>query len=1518
MILLHFALHIFCLVSLATAADWKPKVSKTQHETIFDMFYFDDSPVMLSINEQKLLISPDNAETWKPVDLKLSSGEPANITSCVIVPSDNQLAFALTGEKTQFYTRDQGKTWQSLDVDHPGGPLSWGTVEVNYAKPDMILFSFVDCSEKDNFIYTCENHWLYSTDGLKSSPKKIPLENLEQCMFLKQNKAFTSGPDERVVCIQREKADSGLMQSPTRLVASSDFFKTVENNFGDVSNYQALNIEVEQSFLIVTVAHDQFSPDSEVSLYISKDGKTFDKAFFENQMKSWMFRVLPSTPSSLYLGIFDDMNSKHMEMTADLYKSDSTGLFFDKVYDGYLANGFGLSDFTKVQEIDGVYIILSHENRMDKNSEPLSKSKITFDDGKTWSFLKTSDQDGCNGDRDCSLNLVWTTMRSSDGNFETGPTPGIILGIGNTGKYTTKDLKDLKSYVSRDGGRTWKKVLDSACVFTFADLGNIIAAVPVDMTSFTSGHIDQKSLPKDLIYSLDQGESWGSVDLGINVFPLDLLTSKDGSTQHVVLLAEANSFSSFYSFAIDFTGAFEKTCDDSDYEDWYARVDPDTNEPICVFGHKEKFKRRKYDAKCFVNHSYQDLEKIEEPCACTIADTECTYGFIPGDDGKCAPVVPAVFSKYCKDNKGSTDITTRQLVPDNLCNTKDSFQIEKNDYTFECSQDMSNSTSVIRTTNTPFGEKIYNFFYLPSNEKSLPDETLLVLTKSNDLFLSYNGGIKFRKFLRGMVKPITAFSNTYFPDHFFVVTESNEIFYTEQRGDMFMSVRSPLDLQKLSNPRMTFNKHNSSDYIIYADSGCDSFFSSNCHSEAYLTRDKGQSFVQLPENVNTCSYVGSLMDDKEFAVNETLIVCSQLVDNGQHFRLISSTDYFASEPKVLFDKIIGFAETGKFLVAAKLNDDNSLTAVISVDGKSFAEAKFPADLQVTRQTAYTILDVNSEQIFLHVTTNSSPQREFGALLKSNYNGTEYVELLGNVNRNEFAFVDFESVQSLEGISIINTVSNAESVKEKGETKKIQSMVTYNDGAEWSLLVPPPVDSQGNKYGCNGKSLETCSLHLHSFTERNDPGRDTYSSASAVGLMFGVGNVGESLLPFESDQTATFFSADAGATWKEVRQGNYMWEFGDQGSILVLVKAGLTKVVSYSLDEGGTWQDFQFSDTEREVEDIATVPSDTARKFILIVKDGPDRDEIVSLDFSGIQSRQCKLEVNNDNELISFDDFEYWTPKHPFQSTSCLFGHESRYPRRKPSATDCFVGAAPMNKVYKKTKNCKCTRHDFECDYNFVLAKDGTCQLISGLSPINPKEYCSRDDTLTEYWEPTGYRKIPMSTCEQGLELDKWSSHPCPGKSKEYDRKHGVSSSGGVAFALTVAAVVFVATLAFVYYRGIRRNGGFSRFGEIRLDEDDEIQLIEENDVDRMVNRVVRAGIVVVSAALAFRHKVASVLKQGLFSRFRRGGLNNYERFSSFNDRIIDDEDASLFDVDANDDDAREIDSFLDEPVEDRE
>jgi hypothetical protein len=67
----------------------------------------------------------------------------------------------------------------------------------------------------------------------------------------------------------------------------------------------------------------------------------------------------------------------------------------------------------------------------------------------------------------------------------------------------------------------------------------------------------------------------------------------------------------------------------------------------------------------------------------------------------------------------------------------------------------------------------------------------------------------------------------------------------------------------------------------------------------------------------------------------------------------------------------------------------------------------------------------------------------------------------------------------------------------------------------------------------------------------------------------VGSIGPHLLPY--DECDTFFSEDAGISWRMVAEGAHKYEFGDQGSLLVMIDdEEPTDDISYSWDFGRTW------------------------------------------------------------------------------------------------------------------------------------------------------------------------------------------------------------------------------------------------------------------------------------------------------------------------------------------------------------
>jgi hypothetical protein len=679
-------------------------------------------------------------------------------------------------------------------------------------------------------------------------------------------------------------------------------------------------------------------------------------------------------------------------------------------------------------------------------------------------------------------------------------------------------------------------------------------------------------------------------------------------------------------------------------------------------------------------------------------------------------------------------------------------------------------------------------------------------TSREEIFITHDQGGVWEQVLEE-TKNIGILTNPFFSDIAVVLTSRLSVHITFDRGRTWKTLEVPMSFDRFQP--ISFHQ-TQKEWLLFNGMQCDSPFQP-CVQKTYYSKNGGRDWSEI-DGVQRCSWIGGF----NVPSDDNLLYCISIdtPDDPTQARakLVSSTDFFQNS-QTHFESIVGFALENEFLVVAVVDEEHKeLKAYVSVDGKSFAAAEFPPNFRVHHQQAYTILESRTNSVFMHVTVNGDRGSEYGTLLKSNSNGTDYVVSMNEVNRNEFGFVDFERMLGLEGVIVINTVINAAEAG-RGSRKQLKTQITFNDGAEWSYLTPPDKDVDGLEYDCSGRTIVECSLNLHGYTERVDY-RDTYSSGSAVGLMIGVGNVGPWLTDYKDGNT--YLTRDGGVTWKEIRKGAYMWEYGDSGSIIALVNGhDSTNTLLYSLNEGETWNEYEFYDDLVKVDDIATVPSDTSRKFVLFgrlpAKEG-DKSFAVEIDFSGLTDRQCSLDTGDSDT----DDFELWTPAHPSQDDNCLFGHEAQYHRKKPNR-NCYIGWSPdqdFGKPHIVVRNCTCTRRDFECDFNYVRATDGTCQLVPGYTPPDHQQVCAENPNVIEWWEPTGYRRIPLSTCEGGQELDKVESHPCPGHQDDYDRKH----RGLHGFWLAVVILLpigMVGVLGYMIWDHYSKN-----YGQIRLGEED--------------------------------------------------------------------------------------------------
>jgi Sortilin, neurotensin receptor 3,/Sortilin, neurotensin receptor 3, C-terminal len=1153
-------------------------------------------------------------------------------------------------------------------------------------------------------------------DGFSKNPKVLRTDTVG-CHWAKSSPRFTTGdPDKdanRILCVVKGRfspwrKDFRLLVSDNFFGFESDTIQEFEPELEPGRTVQGIiNMAVVTNYLIAAAS----APGTdEMAMYVSDDTVKWHRAIFprDHKVTEKAYTILEGTNYSIQI---DVMTSKPSQPMGVFLTSNSNGTYFTRNIEHTNRNTWGLVDFEKVSGIQGIVLVNVVDNWKEVEESGKSKkiiSKISFDDGRNFDPITCDGKD---------LHLHSVTDLSNSGRVFSSPAPGLIMGVGNTGDHL-KDYSDGNLYVSDDAGLTWQQALKGPHKYEFGDQGSILVAIKDEPNAVTD----------ELRYSLNHGKDWSKVDIGMKVRPLQLTTTQDSTSLKFLLEATdgETDIIAAYIIAIDFDDMHEDQCKKKNMEDWPARVDEDGN-PTCVMGHKQSYSRRKADADCFLKKVFEDPQVISDPCECTDEDFECDYNFVRSEDRKechLAPAAALVRPEGVCGEGSSPDDTFQgssgwRKIPENQCKggiKKDELKEWKCGDTGGIHEPASGK--IERIQNVIPGRRFENVVYLERTDISTGDDETLFMRTEEGVFLSHDHGKTWNQpeiFDREEI--LSIIPHPFFKDVVFFITPGTTVFYSTERGDHIRSFEAPLSPNKDRLPVMNFHWKNK-DWIIWTGEECDR--TDICHSTASVTRDRGDGdWRTLQRYVKKCQFVkeehslyfdspekvGKNKDSKE---KDTLIYCEAREKENNNadnpWQLVSSEDFFQATPNVHFSNVVDFATMSEFIVVAtKDSEHETLKVDASVDGRNFADAKFPYNFQVPHQVGYTVLDSSTHSVFLHVTVENEKGFEYGTIIKSNSNGTSYVKTLEAVDRDPVGYVDFEKTFGLEGVAMVNTVENYDSKDYKKEGKKMKTQITHNDGAEWNYLEPPKVDADDKKFNCKG-SLKDCSLNIHGYTERKDKSH-TYSSSSAIGLMVATGNVGQYLTKDDGD---TFMTSDGGITWMAAKKGKYMWEYGDQGSIVVLVKEGeATNVIYFTLDEGKTWRDYTFSDHEIPIADITTVPNDNSRNFLLWSKDDGDLITI-NLDFTGLTDTQCKL----DEEHVEAGDYYLWTPQHPNQKDNCLFGHVSQY-HRKRTDSKCYNGRM-IPSLHDVAKNCPCERRDYEW---FVCQIFIFCEILANYYPV---------------------------------------------------------------------------------------------------------------------------------------------------------------------------------------------------------
>ncbi|PWZ03508.1 LOW QUALITY PROTEIN: Oligoxyloglucan reducing end-specific cellobiohydrolase [Testicularia cyperi] len=1453
------------LVPQTQAAD--PSVSTTRFAHLpSKIAYFDDSTSVLyhDATQASVWRSEDEGKTWSVVEGP-SKGKAAML---VQHPYDKKQAFILSTEKTHWRSVDRGKSWQQFSTPESpavrsGPPLEFHADEKHW---DWIIFMGKKCS-----LWTpwggkiCHDEAYYTTNAFASDPKPL-IEFVMHCNWAKATPEMETHPDamKRIFCIAWEDnpnpSKRAAVGGSTRLFQSDDFFATrkmVELDMGRNARSFA-GLGPSRKFLITALRDSQGSSSkqgTEMALFVTRDGIKWDKAKFPHgsELRENAYTIVDSTLHSLMVDVVDSI----YDDTGVLFTSDSSGTEFVKSLSGTRRTVQGLVDFEHLVKIDGVGIA-----NVKAESDGAIRSMITFDDGSSWRTLQAPNVDsegksiGCDPKdaENCALHL-WSV--SAKTNVFSSIAPGFVMGVGTVGRGL-KSYEDCDTFLSR----TWRMASRDAHKYEFGDQGSVLV---IDVTDHVS-------------YSTNFGKDWQKVQLGVKIRAKVLTTLPDSTSLKFLLVgsqtrSQTGGKDRNVAVFLDFASMKKRKCGEGDMEKWYVQA---AAEGSCLMGHKQWYKRRKPDADCFIQDKFNDPEGKEDPCPCTEADYECDFGFTHDSGGACVATgnehTPA---GACRDpNDTYMGSSGFRKIPGNTCDASRGVRKDEK-IRKSCSGKNVPEKGKVLHQSFEFPSLVVDRMYFPESS------SVLVQLADSSVWQSLNDGFAWKQVVTdgssssGEDRFLTMALHAYDKNRGYLVTAGQRVYYTKNQGFSWDWFSAPLPANGLGIAILDFHPEKS-DWLIWTGSRDCTFANGggDCHAEAFYSDNNGYSWKKLDSYVRTCSWAR----DSRLRMDLRTIFCESYKDKrgnqrdftaSNRLQLVRGDDFYRKKTTI-FDAIVGFAVFEQYLIVAEYvvsASPPSLRLEVSLNGLDFSEIHFPPGMDLGTR-AYTVLDSVTDSIFLHFTTHSETGSEWGTLLKSNSNGTFYAQSLDFVNRNDKGFVDFEKMLGLDGVAMVNVVSNPDDAS-VSRNKDLVTRITHNDGGRWKALIPPSRDVYGQPYACNSVG---CDLHIHGFTERDDP-RATFSSPSAVGLMMGVGNVGRKLAPYRDSDT--FLTRDGGFTWEEVHKDAHKWEFGDQGSIIVLVNdEEPTDTVLYSLNEGTTWESYQFSDKIR-ISQILTVPEDTHRKFILLGSPGGSVSKSVAvyLDFSSLESRKCVLNVARPEA----DDFELWSPSEE-RAEQCLFGRQTYYYRRKRRA-DCYVGEKIVQ-PHSVVKNCSCTEADFECEFNHYRDTSGKCVLYPGVTPLATDEVgqCWASNSDGYWYERTNVRKIPYSSCSGGARPDRGTRHACSNN----------LSSHGFFWWLTVILCPF-GLAGFVGYHWAKRqsrSGGIT--GRIRLPDSSNRLYGANSELAQNLASVPRFILGTLGAVIARVQEIATDKVPFLRDRANRsrGAYGGYRHLSTDEDAEI--------------------------------
>ena len=464
----------------------------------------------------------------------------------------------------------------------------------------------------------------YVTTNLGKHWKKLQ-DDVIQYEWGKQEK--DDGVSEKQILIVKRKDNSdsdNLAWNPkNRIILSEDFFKSSKTILKGGSYFK-----LTKDYLYAGKATGDGKKVLTRALKKYNYQNFFDMKISKKNLHQFDFSVIESITGAVFLFV---TRPQSQSTSGNVYLSDATGTGFSLNLEKVPFTNAYEFDFLEMESLEGVIIANTFdpniiENTPDDSKQAQGRSRkinksidqeqrrrtyITFNRGGKWQSLappevsSTGKKIRCKIEHGCSLHLHSLTSDRYPFPYSMQNAVGIIVGVGNVGRYLKYDDRYLNTYISRDGGLTWFEVIKGPHIVEFGDHGGLILLAPLyNQTDY-------------ILYTWNYGVTWEAIQLPKRMQVDNIVIEPRSISSNFIVFGEPSDGHTGLIVAMDFNDLHEANCkgssapdtQESDYEYWTPNDGRHGNQ--CFLGRKVSYVRRKKDSACYNGEKFETQQFID-------------------------------------------------------------------------------------------------------------------------------------------------------------------------------------------------------------------------------------------------------------------------------------------------------------------------------------------------------------------------------------------------------------------------------------------------------------------------------------------------------------------------------------------------------------------------------------------------------------------------------------------------------------------------------------------------------------------------------------------------------------------------------------------------------------------------------------------------------------------------------------------------------------------------------------------